>query len=603
MKQSSDILIDLNPAQQEAVTFPAKPLLILAGAGSGKTRVLTRRAAWFIKNEGIDPSEILLITFTNKAAAEMRERINKLTGNAPTTTGTFHSLCARILRQDGKSIGISPSFTIYDEQDSFDVAKEIIEKIGYNDFLKPATALSAISSAKNELIDAHEFANIARGEFQDKISIFFLEYQRYLRLSDALDFDDLLLETVRLFRNNNEALKKYQNKFRFILVDEWQDTNRAQYEITKLLILRDKNLSIVGDAAQSIYSWRGADYRNIDYLIQDFPDIKIINLEQNYRSTQIILDAANSVISKNKKHPILKLWTDKKTGPKITIYEARSETDEANFVVNEINQLIQKSQNQLNYTDFAVLYRTNAQSRPLEESFLQAGIPYILVGGIRFYERREIKDVISYLRFIFNPDDLISRKRIEKLGKKRFEKFLNFTKRFKKGEYTTLEILDKTLDITGYLEMFDKKDKEDLIRLENIRELRSVASQFAALSDFLEQVSLLESAQDSKGVLSINGQKSSSAVTLATAHATKGLEFTNVFIIGMEEGLFPHSRSMNSSEELEEERRLCYVGMTRAKERLYLTYARRRLYFGLKSANLPSRFLADIPQNLTQNIF
>jgi DNA helicase-2/ATP-dependent DNA helicase PcrA len=399
----------------------------------------------------------------------------------------------------------------------------------------------------------------------------------------ALDFDDLLIKAVKLFKDVPDVLEKWQRTLTHIFVDEWQDTNKIQYVLTKLLIGKRKNITAVGDASQSIYSWRGADYRNINYLIRDFPDIKIVNLEQNYRSTQNILDAANLVISKNTSHPILKLWTEKKAGAKIKLYAARNGFDEADFVVDEINCLGK-------FSDIAVLYRTNAQSRVLEEAFLHAGIPYMLVGGVRFYDRKEIKDVVSYIKYLVNPKDSVSRKRIEKIGLRRFEKLEELSSI---DGLTTLDILDAVIQKTDYLALFQKESEENLARLENIKELRSVATEFPNINDFLENVALVEAGPRNQ---------TKNAVTLMTLHAAKGLEFPVVFIVGMEEGLFPHSRSLMDTNQLEEERRLAYVGITRAKEILYLTYANSRLYFGEKLSNPPSRFIMDISENLLENI-
>lgn len=597
MSQGPSILAYLNPKQQEAVTCWGSPLLILAGAGSGKTKTLTHRAAWLSREKGISPENILMLTFTNKAGREMKERITKLLSNSVTSVpwaGTFHSFCAKILRTNGKHIGIPPGFVIYDTTDQEDAIKEIIKKRNEVN-LKPQSVLTAISQAKNELIDALEYAEYARDTWQRKIAAIFIEYKSLLKKNSALDFDDLLLETVRLLKNK-QILEKYQNRIEYVLVDEWQDTNKAQYEIVRLLCARDKNLTVVGDASQSIYSWRGANYRNLVYLKKDFPSLTIINLEQNYRSTQNILDAAYGIISKNRSHPILKLWTSNKKGELVKLYQARSEIQEASFVVREIEILTKEG---AEYSEIAILYRTNAQSRVLEEAFLHAGIPYVLVGAIRFYERREIKDVISYLRLLLNPDDSVSYKRAEKIGKGRLKKFEGFAKKYNHGSATTLEILDRVLQETGYLELYNKDIEEDLARLENIKELRSVAAEFPSLPEFLEQIALVETAQNSKKTLS-PGQ--GQAVTLMTAHAAKGLEFRMVFVVGLEEGLFPHSRALMDDSELEEERRLAYVAITRAKERLYLAFASRRLLFGQRGSNIPSRFISEIPEHLIENI-
>lgn len=600
MSQSPSILAYLNPKQQEAVTCWGSPLLILAGAGSGKTKTLTHRAAWLSREKGIPPENILMLTFTNKAGREMKERITKLLSNTVASVpwaGTFHSFCARILRTNGKHIGISPGFVIYDTTDQEDAIKEILKKRGEGN-LSPRSVLTAISQAKNELIDALEYAEYAHDAWQKKIAVIFIEYKSLLKKNSALDFDDLLLETVRLLKNK-QILEKYQNKIEYVLVDEWQDTNKAQYEIIRLLCARDKNLTVVGDASQSIYSWRGANYKNIVYLKKDFPNLTIINLEQNYRSTQNILDAAYGIISKNRSHPILKLWTSNKKGERVKLYQARSEIQEASFVVQEIESLKMEG---AEYSEIAILYRTNAQSRVIEEAFLHAGIPYVLVGAIRFYERKEIKDVIAYLRLLLNPEDSVSCKRAGKIGKGRLKKFEEFSKKYNHFSATTLETLDNVLQETGYLELYNKDVEEDLARLENIKELRSVAAEFPVLAEFLEQIALVEIAQTHKEQGLAGYENSTDAVTLMTAHAAKGLEFQTVFVVGLEEGLFPHSRALMDDEALEEERRLAYVAITRAKEKLYLTLASRRLLFGQRGSNAPSRFISEIPEHLIENI-
>lgn len=601
------LLEDLNLKQQEAVRETGGPILILAGAGSGKTRVLTYKIAYLIAVKGIRPENILALTFTNKAASEMRNRILRLLNYSldprPYTLpimGTFHSFCAKILRREGKTIGIPPGFLIYDEADQKELIKEAFKNfdISTKNF-NPAAVLATIGQAKNEMITALEYPQYARGYFQETVARIWLEYQRLLKENEALDFDDLLLETVKLFQKNPEVLARYQNQFHYILIDEYQDTNRVQYVLGKLLAGRWRNICVVGDASQSIYSWRGADFRNLMYFKDDFPDLKIFNLEQNYRSTQTILDAAYQIILKNTSHPILKLWTKNPSGEKIKLYEARSEHDEAEFILNAISSYT-LSPKPYTLSNFAILYRTNAQSRVLEETFLRAGLPYILVGGVRFYERREIKDVLAYLRLLANPKDTVSHKRIEKLGKARLQKFLDFSQKsdYSNGEkrLPTLEILDEVLAKTGYLELYNPKLEEDLARLENIKELRSVAEEFPDLVNFLENVALVEQ-EYLPDYPTQNGERKN-AVTMMTLHAAKGLEFPVVFMVGMEEGLFPHSRSLLDPAELEEERRLCYVGITRAKERLYLTYARRRLFFGQHSQNLVSRFISDLPEHL-----
>ncbi len=581
---ASGVVAGLNDQQKLAVTYAGGPLLVLAGAGSGKTKVLTHRVAYFIEHDLIKPENALLLTFTNKAANGMKIRIAAITnGNTP-MTGTFHSFCAKVLRIDGKHIGIPVNFIIYDEQDQKDAVKQILESLEIStDQYNPSSILNGISEAKNQMLTPEEYKNFVRGEWQEIVSKVYGEYEKMLKEIGALDFDDLLIKTVKLFKEVPEVLAKWQRTLTHIFVDEWQDTNKIQYSLTKLLVGKRKNITAVGDASQSIYSWRGADYRNINYLIRDYPDIKIINLEQNYRSTQNILDAANLVISKNTGHPILKLWTEKSAGAKIKLYSARNGFSEADFIVDEINHLGK-------FSDIAVLYRTNAQSRVLEEAFLHAGIPYILVGGVRFYDRKEVKDVISYIKFLVNPKDSVSRKRIEKVGLRRFEKLQEMSSI---EGLTTLDILDGVIQKTDYLALFQKETEENLARLENLKELRSVATEFPDINDFLENIALVEAGPRNQ---------TKNAVTLMTLHAAKGLEFPIVFIVGMEEGLFPHSRSLMDTNQLEEERRLAYVGITRAKEILYLTYANSRLYFGEKLSNPPSRFIMDIPENLIENL-
>lgn len=568
---------DLNKEQLEAVTYTEGPLLVLAGAGSGKTKVLTHRVAHLIEKGVVKPENCLLLTFTNKAAKEMKHRMGEVNlGFA----GTFHGFCAKVLKTDGMAIGIDRNFLIYDDSDQKDLVKEIINSIGVKDSIKPASILYSISEAKNQMLSPTQFAEIATGDLGDITAKVYVLYEKRLAEINALDFDDLLLKTVKLFEVP-EVLNKWKNRITQIFVDEWQDTNKIQYRLIRLLDSNRGVITAVGDASQSVYSWRGADYRNINYLIKDYSNIKVINLEQNYRSTQNILDAANSVISKNTGHPILKLWTEKSEGQKISIHISNSGFDEADYVISNIRRLG-------SYKDIAVLYRTNAQSRVLEECLMHASIPYTLVGGVRFYDRKEIKDIISYLRLLFNKKDSVSEKRVLALGKRRFDKFMMINVDLEK--YTTIDILDLVIRVTEYLNKFKEDDAEDYQRLENIKELRSVALEFPVLSDFLENVSLVE-ASSSKG----DGKN---GVTLMTLHAAKGLEFPIVFIVGMEEGLFPHSRALWEKEQMEEERRLCYVGITRAKEVLYLTYASKRMIYGETSSNAPSRFIADIPEHL-----
>lgn len=597
---TTDLLTTLNESQKKAVLHTNGPHIILAGAGSGKTRVLTHKVAYLIEEKGVSPTNILCVTFTNKAASEMKERISFLvTSTDKPIVGTFHWLCVRILRAEASYIGISNSFVIYDANDQLDIIKTAMENLGVSPkVVHPNAIHNAISSAKNELVSHTEYASFAHGQFQKVVATVYIEYQKLLRENGALDFDDLLVETVRLFRNNPEILKKYQQKFKYILIDEYQDTNMAQYVLTKLLSGLYRNICVVGDFSQSIYSWRGANYKNLLTFQKDFPDVVVTNLEQNYRSTQTILDAAFAVIAKNNSHPVLKLWTENDKGEKIVMYQARNEQDEGRYLIEQMQKMM--VQEGKSYKDFAVLYRTNAQSRSIEEAFLHRGIPYTLIGGTRFYDRKEIKDVLSYIRLLENPKDTLAQKRIGKLGKKRFDKFVAYQLEFREKELNTtlspIDILDTTLAAIDYLSLYDEEIEEDRQRLENIKELRSVAMQFENLQDFLENVALVEQEQMPNGV---KGNDRKDAVTLMTLHAAKGLEFPVVFMVGMEEGLFPHSRALVDTEELEEERRLCYVGITRAREKLYFTYATRRLYFGRRATNTVSRFLFDIPPLLT----
>ena len=594
----SIILSGLNPRQLEAVTFAAGPLLVLAGAGSGKTRVLTHRAAWFIQTKQANPSQVLLLTFTNKAAREMKERITKLVTYPPTLSGTFHSFCVKVLKVDGSQIGINRNFVIYDDTDSKELIKDIIldlnlPKESYN----PAAVLSIISEAKSNMLSPLAYQEITHNEFGEKVALIYKLYEKALDEANALDFDDLLVKAVKLLEEIPEVKLKWQTLLTHILVDEWQDTNKLQYKLIKLILGPHQNLTAVGDASQSIYSWRGADYRNINYLMKDFPNIKVINLEQNYRSTQNILEAANSIISKNTSHPILKLWTDNETGERIKIYCAKNGYDEASFVVDQIKTL---SRQGYDLKDMAVLYRTNAQSRVIEEALLHIGIPYVLVGGVKFYDRKEVKDLLSYMRLLHNPKDSVSKIRLEKIGKRKLENFQSLADILENiDQLSAVSILDQILQKTDYLSLYSKETEENFQRKENIKELRSVATQFNTLEEFLENVALVEMEQDSQG--SVTNIDRSGKVTLMTLHAAKGLEFRIVFIIGMEESLFPHSRAMFDIQQLEEERRLAYVGATRAKELLFLSYAIQRLYFGQRVSNPPSRFLVDIPEHLLDN--
>ncbi len=590
------LLKQLNPDQQKAVLQTDGPMIILAGAGSGKTRVLTYKVIYLMLEKNIQPENILMVTFTNKAANEMKERIEKFLPNrAKPLIATFHSLCSKILRSEGKFIGLSQSYVIYDTQDQLDAIKEAMTTLSISPKeYKPAAILGTISQAKNELLTSSEYSSYAKGHFQEVVSAVYSLYQKILKENNAVDFDDLILQATLLFQKNPEILEKYQKKFQYILVDEYQDTNRAQYVLTKLLAQHWQNICVVGDFSQSIYSWRGADFKNLSKFQVDFKNVQTFELAQNYRSTQKILDAASAVIKRNSSHPVLELWTENSHGEDVTIYEARNEQDEANYIINYI-----RNYGEANLKDIAVLYRTNAQSRVLEEVFLHHGIPYILVGGTKFYERKEIKDVLSYLRLIANSKDSIAKKRIEKLGKGRYEKFLAFLETVSpEFKQSTIELMDNVMSATGYLDLYDDKDEEDAARLENIKELRSVALSFPELTQFLENVSLVE--QESMPDKTIDTDEKN-AVTFMTLHAAKGLEFPIVFMVGMEEGLFPHSRSLMDRNELEEERRLAYVGMTRAKKKLFMSYAKRRLFFGQRTSSIISRFLLELPEEVLQN--
>lgn len=601
-----DLDKQLNPVQADAVRATEGPVLILAGAGSGKTRCLTYRIGYLIQEKKIAPENILAVTFTNKAAAEMKQRIEKLVGQKPPWMGTFHAISARILRRDGHNIGIPVDFVIYDTDDQLSVIKGVCEKLDLNTKnFNPKTILGMISSAKNELVSPTEYRGLARGLFQETAAEVYGYYQKALRDNNALDFDDLLMEVVRLLTEHPETLKKYQRQFLYILIDEYQDTNKAQYQFSKLLAGAHRNICVVGDASQAIYGWRGADFRNIVSFEKDYPNTKVFNLEQNYRSTKNILSTAYAVISKNRTHPILKLWTEQGDGTPPILYEAKHELDESQFVIRMIEKYAATGHK---YHDFAVLYRTNAQSRVLEEEFLRAGIPYKLIGGTRFYERKEVKDMLSYLRLVANPKDKVAYKRVVntpprgigpvqlKTGGPKLDQFEELLRelRTKADGLKTLEILDLVSALTGYLKWLDDGTMEAAGRVENVKELRSVATEFPEIGSFLENVALVEAEYMPDSA----SQELGNAVTLMTMHSAKGLEFPIVFMVGLEEGLFPHSRALMDVGEMEEERRLAYVGITRAMKQLFLTYARERLYFGSRTTGVISRFIVDIPEHL-----
>ncbi|RLC35363.1 ATP-dependent DNA helicase PcrA [Candidatus Shapirobacteria bacterium] len=595
------ILANLNSQQKQAVTHPLSPLLLLAGAGSGKTRVLTHRAAWFIQQNLAQQSEILLLTFTNKAANQMKDRMSKLLSVSDKLglfAGTFHSFCCKILRQDGHHLDISPHFSIYDTSDQENLIKKILKDKGLDTKeFKPKSILYFIESAKNNYQTPDESTELATGFWHDKASQIYEIYQRKLIEFQALDFNDLLFRAVDLLINFPEVLEKYQQQYKFILVDEYQDTNQIQYRLTKLLAGKYQQITAVGDASQSIYGWRGADYHNLVNFTKDFKQAKVINLEENYRSTKSILLAANSVISQNTSHPVLKLFTNKKSDNPIKFFIADSETEEANFIADKIRFI--RDNIHLQLRDIAVLYRMNAQSRVLEEAFLRYNIPYVLLGGTRFYDRKEIKDILSLLRFFNEPKDQISEDRLIKaIGKRRKSKLDNFLSSFNADNLSSIQILESLVVNSGYLEKLNPQNEEDRKRIENIKELKSVATDFPNLNDFLENIALV---QQEYSLQEKNKKKEKrDGVRLMTLHASKGLEFETVFLVGMEEGILPHSRSLLDQAGIEEERRLCYVGITRAKEHLFISYASRRLYFGKSSLNEPSRFLADIPDKLLE---
>jgi len=628
----------LNKEQQRVVTTLEGPLLVLAGAGSGKTKALTFRIANILHEKLAHESEILALTFTNKAAGEMKARISALLSRGVNVKaerslpfmGTFHSICVKILRVEGKHIGISQNFIIYDTEDQLDTLKDAMSKLNISPKeFNPRAVLSSISSCKNELITPSDYLRIAQGYFQLTVSKIYPLYQKLLFESNALDFDDLIFKSVELFRDNKEVLNKYQHIFKYILVDEYQDTNHCQYELIKLLAKGHNNICVVGDEDQSIYGFRGSDIRNILNFEKDYPKVVVIKLEQNYRSTKNILSTANSIIKHNSERKDKKMWTENKDGELITLYTAENEKDEAFYIVKQIDQILGNNP----HDTLAVLYRTNAQSRNMEEALLKAGYPYKLVGGMRFYERKEIKDIIAYLRLIQNQKDTLSLIRIintprrgigpkvvEGLSDKAIElkckpgelflkedveldkKIRSFSlllKSFieKSKELNVVDLLKYVLDRTEYIKYIDDGTDEAKSRIENIRELGTVASRYISLKpedslrEFLSDISLIETEEEKR-----KEEGKTSNITLMTIHAAKGLEFDHVFVIGMEEGLFPHTRSFLDPSEMEEERRLAYVAVTRARKKLSLLHADSRLYFGQRQANPISRFIEDIPK-------
>ena len=633
-----DILAALNPAQRRAVEAIGGPVLILAGPGSGKTRVIAHRVAYLIKVCGIKPHHIMAVTFTNKAAREMKERLEQLLGQEveALTLGTFHAICARILRQEGKAIGLEPRFVIYDEEDQLNLMKQALQELNLDPKQYSPRALhSAISAAKSRLINPKSYAQQIYSYFEEIVSRVYERYQQLLSQGQAVDFDDLLMKTAQLFDSHVQILSKYQSRYVHILVDEFQDTNIAQYMLMKQLAGKYHNICVVGDPDQSIYSWRFADLRNILSFEKDYPEAKVVFLEQNYRSTKTILEAASDIISVNVQRKPKDLWTENEPGSPLAIIESYSEEEEAQSVVNEIEKLV--SQERISLKDCAIMYRVNAQSRVLEETFMRYGVPYKLVGGTRFYQRREVKDIIAYLRLIHNPQDNVSLVRIinvpgRGIGQRTLSQLQAWARHddaslyealkqaiekkalssritpaitgfsvlidglIAKGhELNLVELIDEILERTKYREyILEKEGGEE--RWENILELKSVAREYnelspeEALATFLEKVSLVSDIDE------LNEQ--ADAATLITLHQAKGLEFPVVFIVGMEEGILPHRKSFDDVGEMEEERRLCYVGVTRAQKRLYLLRSYRRSLFGGSSVNPPSRFLHDISPHL-----
>jgi len=589
---NSNILKHLNTKQKESVINYRGPTVILAGAGSGKTRVLVTKVIYLIKEKNVNPSSIVMLTFTNKAATEMKERINCQLGGLVRLgyVGTYHSFCVRVLRIFWEQASLDKNFVIYDDDDQKSLIKQIIQEKKLFDKKAPGYFSYYISLAKNQMITPKKFLENFKFHSSALVADIYYQYQKKLEINHGVDFDDLLIKTVYLLQKNDDVLDYYHNKYKYFLVDEFQDTNVIQYLLTKLLAEKSKNITVVGDFSQSIYSWRGADITNLKKFENDFKGTKTFYLEKNYRSTKNILNFAYNIISKNSTHPILHLFTDNKKGEKVVFYQADNEQSEAIYAVEEIVRLNSVASTS-NPPTFAILYRTNAQSRVLEEVFLHYGISYILVGGTRFYERKEIKDILAYLKLLINPNESVSLERIKKLGKRRFDKFKMLYSEIKNKIETvsTDKIMEKVFESVGYLKMFDSEDPEDFSRLENIKELKSVALNFPKLMEFLEQVALVESEYFEHE----KKMKGNSQLVLMTLHQAKGLEFDHVFIVGVEEGLLPHSRSIDDQFQLEEERRLFYVGITRAKKTLYITNTRKRFIFGQQGYSTPSRFIEN----------
>ena len=617
----------LNDKQKEAVLYNDGPLLILAGAGSGKTKVLTTKIAYLIDEVDVSPYSILAITFTNKAAKEMKERIYNLIGDTAKyiQISTFHSFGLKLLRENYNYLGYDSNFTIIDSEDSLTVIKKILKSMGLDPKVyNPKAIRNKISGCKNEMMTPDDYKKFAVSDYEEVVQRVFERYVKTLKENNSVDFDDLLILPIKLFKEHEQILEMYQERYKYILIDEYQDTNEAQYTLTKLISSKYRNICCVGDNDQAIYGFRGANYKNILNFERDYPESKTILLEENYRSTKTILDAANFVIKNNKNRKEKNLWSKKGEGEKIEYHKANDEKEEARYVVNEIKKLVTKG---ISYEDIAVLYRTNAQSRNLEEAFLQENMPYRVVGSFYFYSRKEIKDLIAYLRLIHNPKDNVSFLRVintpkRGIGLKSIQNIIDKAEENKTSYYeaifsskelefkekvdclrefakdaTLTELIDKTLEVTGLKkELEDEKSLEADIRLENLEEFKSITRAFeeregvVSLEDFLLEISLISDVEEYKD--------EKNRVSLMTVHSVKGLEFNYVFIVGMEEGIFPHINSMMDNSELEEERRLCYVAITRAKEKLYIVNARSRMLFGQVQVNLPSRFVKEINQDL-----
>lgn len=626
-------LVDsLNDRQKEAVVNTDGPMLILAGAGSGKTKVLTTKVAYLIEEKNIDPNNILAITFTNKAAKEMKERIFKLEGNSAfyIQISTFHSFGLKILKENCELLGYEKNFTILDSDDSLSIIKKIMKELNIDaNKYNPKAIKNVISNNKNEIIDPEKYSLYVNTDFDEIALEVYRKYEKSLKINNAVDFDDLLILPLKLFNNNPGVLQKYQEKYKYVFIDEYQDTNEPQYILSKMISAKYKNITVVGDADQAIFTWRGANYKNILNFEKDYKDAKVVLLEENYRSTKTILNAANNVIKNNKVRKEKNLWTQNEEGSKITYYKAFDEKDESNYVVNEIKKLMEKG---VNPKDICVLYRANAQSRTVEEAFLTSNISYNIVGSYAFYNRKEIKDLIAYLKLIYNNKDDVSLLRVinypkRGIGNKAIEnlaiksnvldkslyevidsgkelEFKNMIEEIKKEEshLTLTELIDMVLDKSGMKKSLeDEKSIEADIRLENLEEFKSIAKAMeinegiVSLEELLDKLALVSDVSEQKN-------DNEDKVTLMTMHAVKGLEYDYVFIVGVEEGLFPHNNSLESNDELEEERRLCYVAITRAKKKLYLINARSRILYGKVSSNVPSRFINEISDEYIETI-